>query len=253
MLQGTLDISSLVSTAPEMPALDGPELVLDGVEILQVVFEIEYSTREAVLPPALRPSIPPHLTWLFYRCESSPFGPFTLAQTRIGSRAMMKPRAYLLLAVCDNEEAAMGLRTHFGYNVGSGAVSVRRLYDRVAAHVAIGPATILDVELVDPNDLAGAAVTYAPNMHLAHTPLGVKIVQVDVRHDLDRADIGVPRLRSFDAAAWGEERLRPMQPVVASLTHGRVTVAPIRFVCDPDRPAEQGTTVLGATNGSARN
>ena len=45
----------------------------------------------------------------------------------------------------------------------------------------------------------------------------------------------------FDAAAWGELRLRPTHPVSASSAVADVTFKPFRFVCRADVWAFEGT------------
>jgi hypothetical protein len=40
---------------------------------------------------------------------------------------------------------------------------------------------------------------------------------------------------------WGDERLVPDEPVSASFSACDVTISNIRYVCNPDIPASEGT------------
>ena len=89
-LAGSLDIRSLLDDAPEVTITDR-ELRLENVEILQVLYEISAADIEALVPPALNPTIPPVVSFLVYRADDTEFGSFTLAQTRVTARAAVRP------------------------------------------------------------------------------------------------------------------------------------------------------------------
>ena len=91
-LAGSLDIRPLVDGAPEV-VLSDRELEVDDVDILQVLYEIRVADREALVPPALNPTIPPVISFLVYRAKESVFGPFALAQLRLTARSGVRPRA----------------------------------------------------------------------------------------------------------------------------------------------------------------
>ena len=243
---GTFDASTRAQDVPKIASFDVADLALGAVSVLHVGYETAGSGSAETLPPALNPSVPPHLTWLFYSAESGPFGPFTLAQTRIGARAGLKPRGFLVSAVTDNARLAEALSAGWGYTVRVGAADVRRYYDRIVATAGLGGRTILELSLVDPELLSGAAVPYTANLQLAHTPLGLRLVQVDAEYVIHKAEVGQPELLCFDAGAWGDDRLQPTAPIVGSATDAELTLPGLRFVCDPDRPATEGTVRLPA-------
>ena len=70
--------------------------------------------REALVPPALNPTIPPVISFLVYRAKESDFGPFALAQLRLTARSGVRPRAYLISARCDNPALAEVLARSWG-------------------------------------------------------------------------------------------------------------------------------------------
>jgi hypothetical protein len=248
-LAGSLDIRPLVEGAPEV-VLDDRVVQVDDVDILQVLYEVRVADRESLVPPALNPTIPPVISFLVYRAKESAFGPFALAQLRLTARAGVRPRAFLVSARCDNPALAEVLARSYGYRVSPATIALRRFHDRVNCSVRDdegGAGTILDVSLLDPVPVTGHDVQYPPGMHLARIALGPdgvlvpRIVQVDSEYVFRRADRGEPALLHFDAAAWGDARLVPYLPVSASFSACDVTITNVRYVCNPDIPASEGT------------
>ncbi len=258
-LAGSLDIRPLVEGAPEV-VLEDRELKVDDVDILQVLYEVRVDDRESLVPPALNPTIPPVISFLVYRAKDSSFGPFALAQLRLTARSGVRPRAYLISARCDNQALSEALAGSWGFRIAPGVVSLRRFHDRVDCSVrdASGNADgdgdsgrsgagreILSVSLVDPIPVTGHDVQYPPGMHLARVRrdgvLLPRIVQVDSEYEFRRADRGRPELAFFDPAAWGDERLVPYLAVSASFAACDMTIANVRYICNPDIPAAEGT------------
>ena len=243
-LAGSLDIRPLVDGAPEV-VLDERVLRFDDVDILQVLYEVRVPDREALVPPALNPTIPPVASFLVFRAKESVFGPFALAQLRLTARAGVRPRAFLVSARCDNPALADVLARSYGFRVSPATISLRRFHDRVNCSVRDDTGLILDTALVDPFPVTGHDVQYPPGMHLARMRrdgvLMPRIVQVDSEYEFRRADRGEPVLTCFDAEAWGDARLVPYLPVSASFSACDVTIANVRYVCNPDIPASEGT------------
>jgi hypothetical protein len=248
-LAGSLDIRALLDDAPTVD-LDEHEIRIDSVEILQVLYEIGAADVEGFVPPALNPTVPPVVSFLAYRAADSLFGPFSLVQTRIIARAGVRPRAFLVSGCCDNEAASEALSGSFGYRLRRADVRLRHFHDRVDCVVTSGRQVILEVALVDPEPVSGHDIQYAPGMHLARVRDAEgsrpRLVQVDTEYEFRKADRGRPQLGIFDAAQWGEERLVPLQPVSASFTTCDVAIMPVRYVCNPDIPAAEGTEKVGS-------
>lgn len=240
-LSGTLDLAGIEQRAPAMDSLDAEETVLEKAEMLHVMCEIDDTHMEAVLPPALHPTIPPTVTFFFIRCAASPFGPFTMAQTRIGCRAGVRPRGYLLSSAIDSEAAGEALAERWGYGWMLADVSLLRRYDRVTGSVAVAGRTILEAGLVDPEAIAGGDIFYVANMNPARTPRGLRLVQVDPEYTFHKAERGSPELDTFDPAAWGEARVVPVYPVSATIAVADIVMPRIRYLCKLDVTALQGT------------
>jgi Acetoacetate decarboxylase (ADC) len=244
-LAGSLDIRPLLGAAPEV-VLDDRQLQVDDVDILQILYEVRVADREALVPPALNPTIPPVVSFLVYRAQDSAFGPFALAQVRLTARSGVRPRAFLISARCDNSSLSAVLAGSWGFRLAPGEVALRRFHDRVDCTVREEDGgVILQASLVDPVPVTGHDVQYPPGMHLARvTRDGVskpRIVQVDSEYEFRRADRGRPELTCFDPGAWGDARLVPDIPVSASFAACDMTIANVRYICNPDIPASEGT------------
>jgi hypothetical protein len=249
-LAGSMDVGPLLADAPTV-RLDEGSLQLEEVEILQVIYELGASDVGALLPPARNPTVPPVVNVLAYRAAESPFGPFSLVQVRVIARAAVRPRAFLVSARCDNPAAGESLAGSWGYRVAPASIAMHRFHDRIECEVVAERRPILAVALVDPEPITGHDIQYAPGMHLAHVSgeggSRPRLVQVETEYEFHRADRGRPELATFDPSAWGDARLVPVEPVSASFTTCAVTVTPVRYLCNPDLPAAEGTEHIGAS------
>jgi Acetoacetate decarboxylase (ADC) len=244
VLFGTADVDVLAASAPLMERLDTEPLVLPGAWVLHVTYEMPGAAREVLLPPALHPSDPPLVSWTFLRCASGPLGAFTIAQLRVECRSGLRPRGFLVASVIDSKEAGRTLASRWGYSSRPGEVRLARQYDAVTGAVRVDGRTILHVALRDPDPLGPHDIQYTASMHLARTPRGVRLVQVDPTFAVERAERGRPHLVAFDAAAWGDARIVPTHPVSASIAIADVTLPRLRYLCRPDVWAFDGTERL---------
>ncbi len=217
-----------------------PEKLL-GVETLQIAFEVERAGADELLPPGLHPTRPPVVTWLVQRVPESPWGPFALAQCRIECRSGLRPRGFLRGGVIDNDAARAALAARWGYALALGEPRLARSYDEIRASVALGGAPVLELALRDPMPLRNADAYYVASVHLAHTPRGLRLVQVDPDFDVARAERGRPLVDRFDAEAWDCTGLRPSAPVSGSFSIADVTLPSLRYVSRPEVPAFLGT------------
>ena len=235
MYTGTKPIAELASRAPSMPTLDVDALTIPSVEILTVSYEIRASANEAVLPAGLHPTIPPIVTFVVWRTPT-----FSMAQVRIGCRSGMRPRAFLVSAVLDGDDAPP-LAQRWGFATRAGTVTLTRSYDRLRATVD----DVLDVEAVDPTPLRPGDIQWIANMNLAETRRGLRLIQVDPDYDVARAERGRPILHRVDGAAGGEPLLEPVHPVVATFAVADVTLPRLRYVCRPEELAFFATEPAG--------
>ena len=241
MLTGTADPAALALGAATLESFGTEPEKLLGVETLQIAWEIERAGTDALLPPALHPTRPPMVTWLVQRAPGSAWGPFAMAQCRVECRSGLRPRSFLRGGVIDNEVARAQLAARWGYALRSGEVRLSRGYDEIRTCVSLGGRSILDAALRDPTPLRNSDAYYVANVNLAHTPRGLRLVQVDPEFEVLRAERGRPSLPGFDAAAWRCAGVRPSHPVSASFTLATLTLPALRYVCRPDVLAFVGT------------
>jgi hypothetical protein len=241
MLVGTADPEKLALRAPKLESLATEPLELRDVDVVQVVSEIASRGMEALLPPALHPTLPPIVSWLVLRCISSPWGAFTLAQTRIGCRSGARPRGFLVSGVIDNPQAARALESRWGFALFEGEVGLHRNYHEIRIEASLNGSSILELGLREFDPLAPGDVQYVANMHVAVTPKGLRLVQVDPDYVIHRAERGVPLIERFVPAAWGAETIEPVYPVSAAFAVADVTLPRLRYLCRPDVLAFEGT------------
>jgi hypothetical protein len=241
MIVGSARIEDLADECPRIAGFGAEPVVLAGAEVLQAMFEMPVSAREALVPPALHPTNPALCAILAWRCPESPWGPFSLAQVRAQARSGLRPRGFVTGAVCDNPAAADALAADFGFPARVGEVLLRRAYDAAWLEVALGGRSVLALEGMDPEPLLPADVHYSVTLNLAETPRGLRLVQVEPEYEVSRAERLRPRLLSFHPEAWGDRHLDPYHPVSASVVSATITIPPVRFVCRPDVLAFEGT------------
>jgi len=249
VLTGTADPAVLARSAPTLAGFGTEPLKLHGVETFQVFCEIERDGSEALLPPGLHPTVPPAVTWLVQRVSESPWGAFSLAQCRIECRSGLRPRGFLLGGVADRADAAAALAQRWGYALRPGEIRLDRAYDRIGAAVRVEGEDVLRAALRDPMPLGSADAYYVANVNLAHTPNGLRLVQVDPEFEIERAERGRPLIERFMPAAWNAGGLRPSYPVSGSFTIAAVTLPALRYVSRPDVLAFEGTERVDAQPG----
>ena len=244
-LFGVREVAPLLAHAPVMESLRTEPETLPGVEVQQVMFEIDDRAMQNLLPRALHPTIPPTVTFVLWRAAEGPLGPFSLAQVRVGCRAGVRPRGFLAASYCDSEQASEALRSRWGFNCRPGLVRLRRFYDRIVGSVVVADQTVLQVALVDPQAIAGTEVQYVASMHLARVreegQERPQLVQVDPEYTFRRADRGRPVVDTLVAEAWAVEGLVPVYPVSATVCVCDISLPRIRYILDPDVPAMSGT------------
>lgn len=248
-LQGALNLTSAAERAVDMPDLAAEPMEVKGAEIFQVMYEIDSSEALDLLPKAFHPTIPSTVTFVLYKCADSPIGGFTLGQVRIGCRAGVRPRGFLVGSFIDDAGAGEALRRRWGFNCREAEVSLRREYHRITGRIVLEDRPVLEVSLIDPEPISGSDVQYVANMNLARVPVDgetkLRLIQVDPEFVFHKSDRGRPSIESFDAAACGNDRIEPVYPVSAVWTVCDVTIPRIRYICDPDLPALQGTQKIG--------
>lgn len=244
MLVGTASISDLAKLAATIPSFVTAPTHLTGVVCFSMTAEMHNVAREAVLPPSLHPTVPSALTLLAYDVGESPWGAFRMAIVRVCCRSGVRARGFTTAAIASTESACEGLRSAFGYPVRVGSIDFQHGYAGAEIGVAADGRKVLDVRALDPEPMGPDDVQYTGTLNLAHTPKGLRLVQVEPDHHSQVVSRLRPRLVAFDAAAWGSPLLDPYRMVSSSLASGSVVIPPVRFVCRPDQLAFSGTEAV---------
>ncbi len=247
-LFGTLDVKSRLEGTPLVTRPATEPWPLPGTLVLNLIHEMDEGAMLSALPPALHPTIPPTLHYIFVRAPESSVGPFTLALVRIGCRASAFQRGFVTRAYCDSEAATRELRERFGFDAWTTPVRLTRRHDRVTGEVEQGGKTILACELVDPIAIGPDDVRYVDSLNLARLARGgvelPRLLQVDPAWMIKTVDRGQPHVIHFDPDAWRAPGVRPNYPVSASIATTDVTFPKLRFAIDPDKAAYLGTEAV---------
>ena len=242
MLSGTASVDDLAGQASSIPAWSPHPTRFENVLCFQLLAELRRTDRASFLPPGLHPTDPPTLSIQAWAVESSPWGAFSWAFARLSCRSGVRARGLTTAAVASTDAASTGLASAFGFPCRSGSVHLVRHYDGVELDVD----GTLRVRSVDARPLALDDVQYTGTMNLAHTPLGVRLVQVETEHEPTQVDRTRARIERFDPTAWGGARIEPYNIVAATISQERALVIPaLRFVCRPDVSAFEGTERIG--------
>jgi hypothetical protein len=246
MLVGTASVETLAQSqaTATIDAFHPEPITLDGVACLQLTAEMRKSAREGLLPPSLHPTIPPALSLQVWRVGASPWGAFALALARISCRSGVRARGFSSAAYVSTAAACEGLRASFGFPARVAAVELRCGYDGADASVAVDDRTVLRIAGIDPEPLDRADVQYTGTLNLAHTPRGLRLVQVETEHEATRVERLRARLIAFEPTAWGSALLVPACVVSASIAQETVVLPAVRFVCRPDALAFTGTEAV---------
>jgi hypothetical protein len=241
VLNGTAGVAALASRAPTLASFDADPVTFAGVEVLQATFEMRWAARQVTLPPGLHPTNPPIVVFLAWRVPEGPWGPFSLAQVRVGCRSGVRPRGLVAGCVNDNPVAAAALAAGWGLAGRPGTVELRRGYDAVELEVVVDGTVALGLVGRHPDPLSPADVQYTVTMAPAHTPKGLRLVQVEPEYTLARVERLRVRLSDFDPGGWADEALIPSTAVSATIGVGDVTLPRLRFFSRPDVLAFEGT------------
>jgi acetoacetate decarboxylase len=225
-------------------------LTLKGVQILELHMEIDDDPADALIPKTMHPAIPMYAIFNVMHAPQSEWGPFTIAEVRAAGRTGVRPRGFVLRSYVDNEEAAKALTSRWGFPVARGDASLRVLHDRITGRVKLGGKTVYEIEEQDRDSISGNDIQYIASMHLAHSKVDNKlvVVQVDPEYVFHKAERGRPRVVALDPEAFGAtaKTLNVMGAISACFTTADITIPKIRYICNPDLPAMQGTTKVAA-------
>jgi hypothetical protein len=201
------------------------------------MYEIDADAMTSLLPPALHPTIPPTVVLTVTNVPDSPAGPFVLAEAKIGCRSGARPRGLSVGAYCNSAQAITELASRWGYPLRQADVQLNKRYDRVTGEVAVNGAPVLQMNLMNPEPIAGNDIQYLAGLNVAKLERDgatvPRLVQVDPDYVFRSADRGKPELASFDSAAFGIAAAKPVWAVSASYAVADITMPELRYLVDP--------------------
>lgn len=241
---GKLDVDRLRGRLPVASALAKDAWETDA-RVLCFNYEIDDAQHLELIPPALHPSIPVYANLLLREHATSPVGAFALAELRVIARAGVHPGGFTLGAFATTEAAVAFLRERYGWPVRLGEVRIDRLHHAIVGRVRADGRTALEAELEHAEPISPSDALYPVSFHLADVGGEVRIVQVEPRHAPASAERGIPRVRVFDAEAFGDARIKLASPLPATFATGKVEFRAVRWLMDPKLPAVAGAKRVG--------
>jgi len=242
MLCGSAEVAELAEAAATVPVFHGEPIALTGVTCFQLTAEMKNSARESQLPPGLHPTIPAALIMQAFDVGDSLWGPFRFLVLRVSCRSGVRARGFTRATLVSTAAACEGLRSQLGYPAVHGMIHLRHGYDGVSLAAADPEgAQMLAIEAIDPEPMGLDDVQYTGTLNLAHTPKGLRLMQVEMDADVRQVERLTARIDTFDGAAFGDSRLQPTLPIAASVVTMDAQIPPVRFVCKPDELAFTGT------------
>jgi hypothetical protein len=211
-------------------------LDLGDAEVVIVSYELAGVRGEELLPKGLHPTIPTLLTITAWQADR-----VDAVHVRVSCRAGFRARA-LLVGGATCGALTSTLAEGWAYPARVADVRIDRYYDRVRVTVAEGDAVVLEAGLDDPRPIAPDDIQHVVGLNPGSIDgRGDRLIQVEPHLEPVRGERGRPVLNRFDGAWFGDARLVPTHPVAATISLGRLTLPPPRFVQRPDVPAWEGT------------
>src|SRR6266446_3613738 len=225
---GTLDVKRRAETfASEIDGYKTESWLLKGAQILTLAYEIDDVSADALIPPAMHPTIPAYAALNVMVSPESPAGRFAIAEVRVVGRAGFRPRSFVLASVIDGDKGRRELTSRWGFPAIAGEINLDLRHDRVRAVVRSKDKTVLECELLDRDTISGADIQYIASMHLAKNRQDGKqvLVQVDPEYVFSKAERGKPSLISCDTNFWGANgQLQIGNPIAATFAVCDVTL-----------------------------
>ena len=236
---GEASIDELAADAPVIDEFATEEVTFADARFLQVIYEMDMFSAATFLPPSLAPLRGPSFAMVrAYHLPETPWGPTTIAQVGVLCRFGYRPRIFQRVALTDNPDAVEPLRSGWGIPVRAAEkVSLRRYHDGSHLTVEDGGREIIRIVTTSPILTAGSSMGINSSVDLAHTPKGLRVVQIAENFTFKVAEVSTPDIRHFDAEGWGLAGMRMRHPVSAVSTIADITLRPVQFVSDAVEPS----------------
>jgi hypothetical protein len=241
---GTLDYERQLARVPRVEDLAIERQSCGSVEVFVLAAEIAHDAGVQCVPPALNPVLPPFARVELRRHADSPWGPFAIACLELGVRAAGVPMAYVTGGFCDNDSVTEYLRLHYGARLKRASISVERRYPGIEGRIASEGRLVFDALMEKPEPIETSKVLPLPLLNLAKFEGNLWLIREDVEFDIEAAERGMTLVRTFDAEAFGEERVAFRRRLPAAFAKAATVYLPVAALFDPGQPASQGTRTI---------
>ncbi len=243
---GTRDVDLERDGLPVVTALASEGWASEDAEVLNLTYEFDDTHYLELLPPALHPTIPLYGAIMLRAHDTSPVGPFSVAELRVMGRAGIHQGGYTLGGFASTPEAVELLRDSYGWPGKQGEVRIERKHYATLATVRSDGRTVLDAAMEHSEPITPDAIVYQVSFHLAQVDSEIRLVQAEPHYAPVEAERGTPRVTVFDAAAFGDDRIKLTNPLPATYMRGSVEVRRVRWTMDPKQPAAVGAKRVGS-------
>jgi hypothetical protein len=229
--------TATLGAASDYPAVAGPATDptdLGECRLLHLVFETSMNT--SLLPPAVHPSIPYHVSIVAWEAPGGPLGDLRLVQVRLGCIVDILPRGFVTAALTDNADFARLLRDKYGMPARVAATSLVDDGGRRRLTVRSDGQVLIDVAMERPAAVPGGSTSVFSSISLANVEGDLRLVQSDFRMALVEPQRGSAVAETFEAEALGAPGVGLQWPVSAIATSGTITLRPVRYILDPATP-----------------
>lgn len=214
-------------------------LVFEDAEVVQLTWETAGLRQQQVLPPGLIATSPLLIGVIAFGATSA-LGSVRAVLVRLSCRSGARARALVVAGWLDGDAPLVeALGSGWSFPNPRADIVIDRRYH--VTTVVVGGH--LELELRDPEPIHPHDVQYVVGLHPFESPDGPRLAQVDLDLDASRAERGRPVSRRFEGCSVGGVVVQPVHPVAGTVATGALTLSPVRFVVDPNRPAHLGTHV----------
>ncbi len=244
---GTLDLAAYPATTVQSLA-DAP-VVLKGVRVLDLRTEIDTASADRLIPSSLHPAIPCFGVLSVMSVADSPFGPFNLADVRVGVRVGGMPSLFVVGAICDSAPAREALAGRWGLPVGAGRVALRETYHQLSATADVEGRTALAISLGRRQPLPGTRLAVPSLISLVRQGPGGGLVLLNTPIEMiyGQVDGGRQEIHAYDGALFNTgELFRPTFPMSATTGLAEITLAAPDCTIDPEVAAEESLQSIAA-------
>ena len=216
-------------------------ILITGVDILYLLYEIPMNKSRSILPESLHPSVPAIMGITFMQAKDGPLGAFSFAFVGIACRTGIKPRHFILSAYSNSEPAHQFFSSQYGFPSEMANVDLKETYDETSGTIEIDNKEILDASINDCVPLVGAGglIKYSPAINPVQLEEAA-LIQFEASYDFKRVVRGQCRTRKFSAHDLTNNLVSPSHRIAGSHAVVDLRLLPVRFRLHMTNPAENG-------------